>query len=129
MYSEHGQLLQSIVVRGADRTVLAVQSSTLYDGMDRMLAQIDSNGLRTYVNAHRATSTTNAAGLTVLQTYDAQGRLFSVSETAAGAVSRTTQYAFDAVGRRTMVQDSTGGRTPSTMKRAGSVPRSLGLVR
>ncbi|MCZ4324663.1 hypothetical protein, partial [Pseudomonas anguilliseptica] len=91
------------------------------DGMGRMLGQIDSNGLRTYANAHRATSTTNAAGLTVIQTYDAQGRLLSVSETAAGAVNRTTQYAYDAAGRRTMVQDATGVRTYTFYDEAGRV--------
>jgi YD repeat-containing protein len=121
IYSEHGQLLQSIALRGETRTNKYVLSSALYDGMGRMLGQIDSNGLRTYVNAHRATSTTNAAGLTVIQTYDAQGRLLSVSETAAGAVSRTTQYAYDAAGRRTMVQDATGVRTYTFYDEAGRV--------
>ncbi|MCZ4324673.1 hypothetical protein, partial [Pseudomonas anguilliseptica] len=56
IYSEHGQLLQSIALRGETRTNKYVLSSALYDGMGRMLGQIDSNGLRTYANAHRATS-------------------------------------------------------------------------
>lgn len=123
IYSEHGQLLQSIVVRGADRATKTILSSQVYDGMGRLLSQVDASGTRTtvYNGAARSLAVTNSAGLTVTQVYDAQGRLLSLNQTAAGVPSRSTQYVYDAVGRLSMVQDAMGVRTYTFYDEAGRV--------
>jgi len=123
IYSEVGQLLQTIAVRGSDRTGTSVLSSMVYDGMGRVLSQTDASGTRTnaYDGANRKVSVTNSAGLTTTQTYDAQGRLVNVTQVAVGVPSRTTQYVYDAAGRRTMVQDATGVRTYTFYDEAGRV--------
>ncbi|MFX9799545.1 hypothetical protein ABTP18_20210, partial [Acinetobacter baumannii] len=49
VYSEHGQLLQTITVRGTNRDARTTLSSTTYDGLGRVLSQIDASGTRTTV--------------------------------------------------------------------------------
>ncbi len=123
VYSPAGELLQTIVTRGAGRTTKTTLSSTVYDGMGRITSQVDASGTRTftYDGTSRTVSTTNTAGQTVTQTFDAAGRLLSVSQTAAGVATRGTQYVYDAMGRLTMVQDATGGRTYTFYDEAGRV--------
>ena len=126
VYSEHGQLLQTIAVRGTNRDARTTLSSTTYDGLGRVLSQIDASGTRTtvYNGASRQIAVTNSAGLTTTQTYDTRGRLVSISqagEGGSGSVTRTTQYVYDAAGRLTMAQDPTGVRTYTFYDEAGRV--------
>ncbi|MDZ4387537.1 MAG: hypothetical protein U0998_10160, partial [Moraxellaceae bacterium] len=76
VYSEHGQLLQTIAVRGANRTTKTTLSSMVYDGMGRLMSQVDAKGTQTvtYNGSARQMSVTNSAGLTTTQVFDTQGR-------------------------------------------------------
>ncbi|PZE12972.1 hypothetical protein DMX10_13465, partial [Pseudomonas sp. 57B-090624] len=123
IYSEHGQLLQSLATRGADRTSKTSLSSVVYDGLGRAVSQVDASGTRTmvYDGANRRVAVTNGAGLTVTQSYDTAGRLLGLTQTAAGEATRTTLYAYDAAGRQVMVQDPTGGRSYTFYDEAGRV--------
>jgi YD repeat-containing protein len=123
VYSSYGELLQTIATRGAGRTTKTTLVSTVYDGMGRITSQVDASGTRTitYTGTSRTVSTTNTAGQTVTQTFDAAGRLLSISQTAASVATRATQYVYDAMGRLTMVQDATGVRTYTFYDEAGRV--------
>lgn len=123
VYSQGGELLQTLVTRGAGRTTKTTLVSTVYDGLGRITSQVDASGTRTitYNGASRTITTTNTAGQTVTQTFDAAGRLLSVSQTATGVATRATQYVYDALGRLTMVQDATGVRTYTFYDEAGRV--------
>ncbi|HLD68618.1 MAG TPA: DUF6531 domain-containing protein, partial [Pseudomonas sp.] len=121
IYSEHGQLLQTLVVRGAGRTDKTTLGSVAYDGLGRVLSQVEASGTRTYVynGVGRTLAVTSSAGLTQTQAFDAQGRLLSLSESGAGIATRLTQYRYDAAGRLTMVQDASGVRRYSFYDEAG----------
>lgn len=127
IYSEHGQLLQTLAVRGADRNAKAQLTSLVYDGMGRVLSQTDATGTRTtvYNGLNRTVTTTNSAGLTVSQSYDTLGRLITQNETAANATPRSTLYVYDAAGRQTMVQDATGVRSYVLYDEAGRVSAQI----
>lgn len=127
IYSEHGQLLQTLAVRGADRNAKALLTSLVYDGMGRVLSQTDAAGTRTtvYNGLNRTVTTTNSAGLTVSQSYDTLGRLITQSETAANATPRSTLYVYDAAGRQTMVQDATGVRSYVLYDESGRVSAQI----
>ncbi|MEO4049456.1 hypothetical protein AAFN46_20570, partial [Pseudomonas sp. CAU 1711] len=121
LYGERGELLNSFVLRGASRTRVE-QSSFAYDGLGRLLSQSDAGGTRTYAydGAARTLAVSNSAGLTTTQAFDAQGRLLSLTESAASlAAPRLTQYAYDAAGRLVMSQDTTGVRTYTFYDEAG----------
>jgi YD repeat-containing protein len=111
IYSGHGELLQTIVVRGVGRNQRTTLRSTVYDGMGRELQTVDAGGTRTtvYDDANRRITVTNGAGLVIARSFDARGRLESVTQSAAG-ISRATQYVYDAAGRLRMVQDAQGVR-------------------
>jgi YD repeat-containing protein len=123
VHDQASQLLQTIVTRGAGRTEKTTLVSTVYDGMGRLISQVDASGIRTttYNSASRTVSTTNTVGQTLTQSFDAAGRLISLTQTAAGVATRTTQYVYDAMGRQTMVQDMTGVRTYTFYDEAGRV--------
>ncbi|MHA6194717.1 LysM peptidoglycan-binding domain-containing protein [Pseudomonas wadenswilerensis] len=135
VYNAQGQLLQTLAGRGLDRSTQVLLSSTTYDGMGRVLGQMDANGTRTtvYNGSQRSIVVTSASGLTVTQLYDARGHLIAIQETAAGAVSRSTGYFYDAAGRLNMKQDPTGvrsftfydplGRVGAEVDGAGNVTR------
>jgi len=113
VYNAQGQLLQTLAGRGANLATQVLLSSTAYDGMGRVVGQMDASGTRTtvYNGSQRSIAVTSASGLTLTQTYDTQGRLVSIEETAVGVASRITRYYYDAAGRLTMTQDATGVRT------------------
>ncbi|MDO9621691.1 MAG: hypothetical protein Q7I91_07280, partial [Moraxellaceae bacterium] len=123
VYSEHGQLLQTIAVRGANRTTKTTLSSMVYDGMGRLLSQVDANGTQTvtYNGVTRQMAVTNSAGLTTTQVFDTQGRLVSINQAASGETTRTTQYVYDAAGRLTLAQDPTGVQNYTFYDEAGRV--------
>ncbi|XVN16213.1 hypothetical protein QZH47_09505 [Pseudomonas corrugata] len=123
IYSQHGQLLQTLVARGADRSQKTTLSSVVYDGLGRVISQTDSAGTRTtaYSGASRTVAVTNSAGMTVTQTYDSKGQLLSLTQTAAGQTPRSTSYVYDAAGRQVMVQDATGARSYTFYDEVGRV--------
>ncbi|MDZ4385589.1 MAG: hypothetical protein U0998_00020, partial [Moraxellaceae bacterium] len=123
VFSEHCQLLQTIAVRGANRDVKTTLSSMVYDGMGRLLSQVDANGTQTvtYNGGARQMAVTNSAGLTTTQVFDAQGRLVSINQAASGETTRTTQYVYDAAGRLILTQDPTGVRNYTFYDEAGRV--------
>ncbi|MEK6789605.1 MAG: LysM peptidoglycan-binding domain-containing protein [Pseudomonadota bacterium] len=127
VYSESGQLLQTIAVRGALRTTKTTLSSVAYDGQGRVLSQVDANGTQTsvYNGTTRQITVTNSAGLSTVQTFDTRGRLVSVSATGSDGytanTTRTSQIVYDAHGRLTMTQDTTGVRTYTFYDEAGRV--------
>jgi YD repeat-containing protein len=122
-YNEHGQLLQTIAVRGAERTSTTTVSATVYDGLGRVISQVDANGTRTYLynGTNRTVTVTNTAGMTVTQAFDTAGRLVSLTQSASGLVTRTSQYSYDAAGRLVMTQDPTGVRTYTFYDEAGRI--------
>ncbi|MFJ4376075.1 LysM peptidoglycan-binding domain-containing protein [Pseudomonas japonica] len=113
VYSAHGQLLQTLAVRGSARTSKVLLGSTTYDGMGRVLGQMDADGTRTtvYDGSKRSIAVTTASGLTLTQLYDTRGRLIAIQETAAATTSRITRYYYDAAGRLSMKQDAAGVRS------------------
>lgn len=127
IWSEHGQLLQTIALRGGSRTLKAVQSANGYDGQGRLVSRMDASGTQTlaYNGAKRQITLTNSAGLSKVQSFDARGRL--VGETASGSdgysaiTTRTTLYVHDAIGRLAMTQDATGVRAYTFHDEAGRV--------
>ncbi|SNT24926.1 RHS repeat protein, partial [Pseudomonas japonica] len=123
VYNAQGQLLQTLAGRGLDRGTQVLLSSTTYDGMGRVLGQMDASGTRTtvYNGSQRSIAVTTASGLTQTQLYDLQGRLVAVQETAAGVASRSISYFYDAAGRLNMRQDATGVRTFTFYDQLGRV--------
>lgn len=123
VYDPYGNLLQTIAKRGADRNTPDILSSTAYDGMGRVISQMDASGTRTtsYNGDGKSIAVTNAAGQTLTQTYDNLGRLTSLIQTANGVPSRTTLYVYDADGRLTMTQDPAGVRSYTFYDEAGRV--------
>ena len=113
VHSAHGQLLQTLAVRGSARTSKVLLGSTTYDGMGRLLVQMDADGTRTtvYDNSKRSIAVTTASGLTLTQLYDTRGRLIAIQETATATPSRTTRYYYDAAGRLSMKQEASGVRS------------------
>ncbi|WP_339488784.1 LysM peptidoglycan-binding domain-containing protein [Pseudomonas rhizophila] len=123
VYSQHGQLLQTLVVRAADRSQQITLSSVVYDGLGRVISQTDSAGTRTtaYNGTGRTVAVTNSAGMTLTQTYNDRGQLLGLTQTAAGLASRSTSYVYDDAGRQVMVQDATGVRSYTFYDEAGRV--------
>ncbi|SDA93537.1 YD repeat-containing protein, partial [Pseudomonas sp. NFACC15-1] len=123
VYSQHGQLLQTLVVRAADRSRKITLSSVVYDGLGRVISQTDSAGTRTtaYNGTGRTVAVTNSAGMTITQTYNDRGQLLGLTQTAAGLASRSTSYVYDDAGRQVMVQDATGVRSYTFYDEAGRV--------
>ena len=123
VYSQHGQLLQTLVVRAADRSRKITLSSVVYDGLGRVISQTDSAGTRTtaYNGTGRTVAVTNSAGMTLTQTYNDRGQLLGLTQTAAGLASRSTSYVYDDAGRQVMVQDATGVRSYTFYDEAGRV--------
>ncbi|MDU9030472.1 LysM peptidoglycan-binding domain-containing protein [Pseudomonas mediterranea] len=123
IYSQYGQLLQTLVARGADRSQKATLSSSVYDGLGRVISQTDSAGTRTtaYNGTNRTVAVTNSSGMTVTQAYNSQGQLIGLTQTVAGQTPRSTSYVYDAAGRQVMVQDATGARSYTFYDEAGRV--------
>ncbi|MDU9030471.1 LysM peptidoglycan-binding domain-containing protein [Pseudomonas mediterranea] len=123
VYSQYGQLLQTLVARGADRSQKTTLSSVVYDGLGRVISQTDSAGTRTtaYNGTNRTVAVTSSSGMTLTQTYNGQGQLIGLTQTAAGQTPRATSYVYDVAGRQVMVQDATGARSYTFYDEAGRV--------
>lgn len=80
IYDAQGQLRQSIVLRGADRT-LTEQTSYAYDGMGRLLGSVDALGNATayiYDDAHNGVAVYQANGLVTSTFRNSAGQVISV---------------------------------------------------
>ncbi|HEY4146089.1 MAG TPA: DUF6531 domain-containing protein, partial [Pinirhizobacter sp.] len=80
VYDAQGQLRQSIILRGEDRTV-SEQTSYAYDGMGRILATTDALGNTTtyiYDDAHNGVAIYQANGLVTSKFSNSAGQLISV---------------------------------------------------
>ena len=110
VYSQHGQLLQTLAVHGGNK---AQSSAVVYDGLGRIIGQVDAEGSRTtvYDGNQRSIAVTTASGQTLTQLYDTQGRLIGIQQGAAGVDERITRYYYDAAGRLVVKQDPTGLRS------------------
>ncbi|RZU38488.1 YD repeat-containing protein [Fluviicoccus keumensis] len=132
-YSGHGQLLQTIVVRGSDRSSRTTLASNVYDGLGRLQSQIDAEGSHTtvYDGAARTLTVTHGSGRNVTSTYDVAGRLLTVVEGGTGVSSRVTTYTYDDAGRLVAEQDAFGQRSFTFYDEAGRISArvdKLGVV-
>jgi YD repeat-containing protein len=96
-----------MVLRTVDPTGLALTTSYSYDGQGRVLTTTDANGTVTetqYDAKGQVTSVTvdpSGLHLTTAYTHDEAGRTLTVTEGAGTLEAHTTQYTYDALGRRT----------------------------
>lgn len=126
VYSGHGELLQTIVVRGSTRNLRTTLSSTVYDGLGRELQTIDGSGTRTtvYDDAQRRIEVTTGAGLVISKTFDTRGRLIATVQ-GDGDTSRVTHYVYDSAGRLRMTEDAQGNRRFSFYDAAGRLSHQV----
>lgn len=121
VYSEYGQLLQAIAVRGATRTTKTTLSSMVYDGMGRQTSVINSGvTLTTTYAGVNITVANSATGLSVVSTTDSAGRLTSVTSTG-DSTNRVSKYYYDTAGRLRMSTDPTGARSYLFYDAAGRI--------
>lgn len=112
IYDAQGQLRQSIVLRGVDRTV-SEQTSYAYDGMGRTLGSVDALGNATayvYDDAHNAIAVYQANGLVTSTFRNSAGQVVSVVQ-GPGSLSATQAQTLADVGGTSsgsqLVTDST----------------------
>lgn len=124
-YSAHGQLLQTIVARGSNRDDAAGKTtltSTVYDGLGRVISQVNAGATTTTTYSGVTTTVTNTAtGLSVVSTTDSRGRVISVNGSGANVTNRLTKYVYDQAGRLRMTEDPTGARSYLFYDAAGRV--------
>jgi len=125
IYDGHGELRQTIAVRGTNRDASASTqlTSLAYDGLGR-LSSATSSGSNTQTTVyddvnHKITVTASATGLVTTSNYDTVGHLVSVSQAAGGVTRPASVYKYDAQGRLQMVQDGLGARRFSFYDDAG----------
>ncbi|WP_143873857.1 DUF6531 domain-containing protein [Catenovulum sediminis] len=130
VYSEHGQLLQTISVTGSSRTNRTTLESYQYDGMGRVHTAVSHNATTTTSygtsdgvsdNGSEITVTNLATGLTTVSLTDFQGRLTSVTQSASGESNRVTSYGYDNAGRLTTTTNAEGKISYTYYNNAGQV--------
>lgn len=104
VYDSKGLLLQKITRRGADRqTTTLTSASTVqsfaYDGLGRILTEVNAAGTTNYSYAVGKITVTNAANLVTTQSFDSYGRLLNTVQSATNLPERTTSYNYDEAGR------------------------------
>ena len=104
VYDSRGLLLQKITRRGADRqTTTLTSASTVqsfaYDGLGRLLTEVNAAGTTNYSYAVGKITVTNAANLVTTQSFDSYGRLLNTVQSATNLPDRTTSYNYDEAGR------------------------------
>ncbi|MDO8330500.1 MAG: hypothetical protein Q7T36_08530, partial [Fluviicoccus sp.] len=122
-YSGSGQLLQTIAVRGPDRSSKTTLASNVYDGLGRLQSQVDADGTHTnvYDGVARTLTVTHSSGRIVTNSYDTSGRLLTVAESGTGVLSRVTVFTYDLAGRLVAELDPAGGRRFTFYDEAGRV--------
>lgn len=116
VYSESGQLLQTLAVTGSGRTTETTQTSYVYDGAGRLASEVSAAGTRTWTYDASARTTTisqtiGTASRTSVTTQDSVGRITSQVEAATSLASRSTSYVYDAAGRLAMQENAAGARS------------------
>jgi YD repeat-containing protein len=125
VYSEYGQLLQTIAVRGVNRDVKTSLSSVVYDGLGRQISAFNESGSTTSSYNGTLTTVSNiASGLSVVSTTDNRGRLTSLS-TSGNGTTRAANYVYDNAGRLRITQDATGARSYLFYDAAGRVSANV----
>lgn len=104
VYDLRGLLLQKITRRGADRqtttlTSVSTVQSFAYDGLGRILTEVNAAGTTNYSYAVGKITVTNAANLVTTQSFDSYGRLLNTVQSATNLPDRTTSYNYDEAGR------------------------------
>lgn len=104
VYDSRGLLLQKITRRGADRqtttlTSVSTVQSFAYDGLGRILTEVNAAGTTNYSYAVGKITVTNAANLVTTQSFDSYGRLLNTVQSATNLPDRTTSYNYDEAGR------------------------------
>jgi YD repeat-containing protein len=113
VYSQDGQLLQSIDARGLATPDIANDYTTVYtyDGLGRFLVVRDQAGVlstNSYDEAGLKIVVTLRNGETTTTSFDAAGRPMSVSQSNGLNVLGTTTHAYDRLGRLRLSTDPTG---------------------
>ncbi|WP_237745110.1 putative Ig domain-containing protein [Kribbella catacumbae] len=111
IYDAHGDLLETVVGRGAGRTRRTIVSSVVRDGLGRVTQATNAGGNSStaYDDANSKIQLTTAAGLVDSRRFDNRGRLVEVTQSGSGA-SRTDKNVYDEAGRLRMAEDPQGGR-------------------
>jgi YD repeat-containing protein len=107
VYDQAGNLLKQVDALGGI-------TQYAYDGLNRVISQRDAAGNVTstlYTDALRQGKVSMANGLAVVSTYDASGRVVSVSRTDAAVALGTTSYVYDALGRQRAVTGPLGEKS------------------
>ena len=90
----------------------AIGTSTTVDGLGRTISSTDSLArTTTTVYAGNTVKTTAPNGLITTQTYDADGRLTSVTLVSSGVAQNTQNYFYDSIGNLLRTTDATGVTT------------------
>ncbi|WP_017462622.1 putative Ig domain-containing protein [Dyella ginsengisoli] len=123
-YDGQGLLRQQITVRGSDRTTLE-SVSYAYDGLGRLQSRTDDvNQAVTsynYQDGQGTVAVSYANGRVHTEVRNSAGELVTVTESATGETTRTTQYVYDADGQLRAVQDVGGGISYTFYDAAGQV--------
>jgi YD repeat-containing protein len=117
-YDPQGLLRQVITYRGLNREIAEVTSMS-YDGMGRLLTQVDPQGRTTstvYNDAAGTITTSFANGLiSRTEARDSHGRTISVMQSDGTAFAqggaRSARNYYDALGRLRASEDAAGGRS------------------
>lgn len=121
VYDPHGQLVQTIAVRGANRDLPTILTSYGYDGLGRVVSSTSGGVTQTtvYDGTNRQIQVTLAAtGLVETRSYDTRGRLLSVSQ-AGDSTTRQTRYVYNNADQLRMVRDAQDSRRFSFYDAAG----------
>ncbi len=127
VFSEHGQLLQTINVTGSARTTETTVSSVAYDGAGRVTSVINMNGTTTtsYDASNRKVTVSNSGtGLSTVSTYNSSGQLTNVTS-SGDSQNRVMLYRYDSAGRLIEAEASDGGIAYTYYDAAGRVAFSV----
>lgn len=140
VYDQNGNLVQAIDARGVATTAITTDfiTSYSYDGLNRLVSQTDALGnVTTSVfddTSNRQVKVTLANGLVTTSSYDAAGRLLSVSngQAATPTALGTISYLYNNLGQLRQIIDPTGQKTyyiyDSLGRKVGAIDPQLALT-
>ncbi|WNO11314.1 hypothetical protein [Teredinibacter sp. KSP-S5-2] len=125
IYSEYGELLQTISLTGAARTERTTLESSEYDGMGRVKsAMVNGITTSTTFNSNTITIENAQTGVVSVSTFDGRGRLINISQTG-GDQTRETKYVYNEAGRLAMTENAEGERSYTFYDGIGRVTHSV----